>query len=193
MEFKLQLVLAATPPDKLTLELQHACHPSRLSPSSQQEPVYYLAQGDENCRCQIYFGMGEWRNEICFTLALTLNPLPQERKSPLADSGFADDCPANPVAGFSKRRRTILLLLGEKAGLRESVTSNYSRAGNCLPLDCPDGTNKSGVWPSPATAMHERRRTLAKSMPACFAALLRPGTGALRRSGEYRRCQNQFG
>jgi len=41
-----------------------------------------------------------------------------------------------------------------------------------------------GVWPSPATAMHERRRALAKPMPACFAALLRPGTGALRRPGK---------
>jgi hypothetical protein len=40
-----------------------------------------------------------------------------------------------------------------------------------------------GVWPSPATAMHERRRALAKPMPACFATLLRPGTGALRQSG----------
>jgi hypothetical protein len=125
---------------------------------------------------KIILGRANGGMNFVLTLALTLNPLPQERKSPLADSGFADDCPANPVAGFSKRRRTILLLLGEKAGLRESVTSNYSRAGNCLPLDCPDGTNKSGVWPSPATAMHERRRTLAKSMPACFAALLRPGT-----------------
>ena len=64
-----------------------------------------------------------------------------------------------------------------------------------------------GVWPSPATAMHERRRALAKPMPAGFATLLRPGTpinheqaGALRRSGETsapgeenRRCQNHFG
>jgi hypothetical protein len=37
------------------------------------------------------------------TLALTLNPLPQERKSPLADYGFADDRPANPVAQIFKR------------------------------------------------------------------------------------------
>jgi hypothetical protein len=36
-------------------------------------------------------------------------------------SGFANEYPANPVAGFSKRRRTILLLLGEKAGMRASV------------------------------------------------------------------------
>jgi hypothetical protein len=57
-----------------------------------------------------------------------------------------------------------------------------------------------GVWPSSATAMHERRRALAKPMPAGFATLLRPGTGALRRSGETSapgeencRCQNHFG
>ena len=56
------------------------------------------------------------------------------------------------------------------------------------------------VRPSPATAMHERRRALAKPMPAGFATLLRPGTGALRRSGKNvphrtknHRCQNQFG
>jgi hypothetical protein len=48
--------------------------------------------------------------------------------------------------------------------------------------------------------MHKRRRAFAKPMPACFVTLLRPGTGALRRSGETsapgeenRRCQNQFG
>jgi hypothetical protein len=41
--------------------------------------------------------------------------------------------------------------------------------------------------------MLERRRALAKPMPACFATLLRPGTGALRRSGENCRCQNHFG
>jgi hypothetical protein len=39
---------------------------------------------------------------FCFTLALTLNPLPRERKSPLADSGFADDRPANPVERIFK-------------------------------------------------------------------------------------------
>lgn len=31
-----------------------------------------------------------------------LNPLPQERKQPLAAFGFADDRPANPVARFFK-------------------------------------------------------------------------------------------
>ena len=65
---------------------------------------------------------------------------------------------------------------------------------------CPDGTNESGVWPSPATDMDERRRALAKPMPFGFATLLRPRTGALRLPGETSapgeencRCQNHFG
>jgi hypothetical protein len=41
--------------------------------------------------------------------------------------------------------------------------------------------------------MHERRRALAKPMPAGFATLLRPGTGALRKSGKPCRRQNLFG
>jgi hypothetical protein len=41
--------------------------------------------------------------DICFTLALTFYPLPQERKSPLNDSGFADDCPAHPVTRIFKQ------------------------------------------------------------------------------------------
>ncbi len=47
-----------------------------------------------------------WTNggmKFVLTLALTLNPLPQERKSPLADSGLADDRPANSVAQIFKR------------------------------------------------------------------------------------------
>jgi hypothetical protein len=62
---------------------------------------------------------------MVYTSALTFHPLPQERKSLQADSGFADDCPAHPVAGFSMRRRTILLLLGEKAGMREDVIPSH--------------------------------------------------------------------
>jgi hypothetical protein len=61
-------------------------------------------------------------------------------------------------------------------------------------------STNGGVWPSPATAMHERRRALANRMTAGFATLLRPGTGALRKSGktsapgeENCRCQNHFG
>jgi len=65
-----------------------------------------------------------------FTSTLTFYPLPQERKQLQADSDFADDRPANPIAGFSMRRQTILLLLGEKAGMREDVTlSRKCRSG----------------------------------------------------------------
>ena len=38
---------------------------------------------------------------------------------------FANGHPANPVTGFSMRRRNILLLLGEKAGMRESVATSF--------------------------------------------------------------------
>ncbi len=41
--------------------------------------------------------------KFVLTSALTLNPLPRERKSPLADSGFADVRPANPVEQIFKR------------------------------------------------------------------------------------------
>ena len=40
--------------------------------------------------------------KVCFDARPHLYPLPQERKSPLDDSGFAMNCPANPVAGFAK-------------------------------------------------------------------------------------------
>jgi hypothetical protein len=53
--------------------------------------------------------------------ALTFNPLPQERKSLSLVLGFMDKHPANPVVKFSKERRTILPLLGERAGARADV------------------------------------------------------------------------
>jgi hypothetical protein len=56
--------------------------------------------------------------------ALTFYPLPQERKWLSAVSGLADHHPINPVAVFSKRRRTILPLQGERAGVRASVNTN---------------------------------------------------------------------
>jgi hypothetical protein len=58
---------------------------------------------------------------MVFKSALTFYPLPQERKQPQSGFGFVDECSANSVAGFSEKRRTILLLLGEKAGMREVV------------------------------------------------------------------------
>ena len=57
---------------------------------------------------------------------------------------------------------------------------------------------REASWSAPAlwrfgNGANERRRALAKPMPACFATLLRPGTGTLRRSGENCRCQIDFG
>ena len=54
-------------------------------------------------------------------LALILTFSPGEKEQPLFISGFANTCPANPAARISVRRITILLLLGEKAGMRECV------------------------------------------------------------------------
>ena len=45
------------------------------------------------------------------TLALTLALSPEEREQQSRDSGFVDDCPANPVTGIRVRQRRILLLL----------------------------------------------------------------------------------
>ena len=58
------------------------------------------------------------------TLALTFYPLPQERKSPLHDSGFTNNPPANPAAGFAKDMGNVKALslgrgLGE--GGRETI------------------------------------------------------------------------
>jgi hypothetical protein len=46
--------------------------------------------------------------------------LPREKEQPLSGSIFANDYQAISVAGISVRRQMILLLLGEKAGMRES-------------------------------------------------------------------------
>jgi hypothetical protein len=63
-------------------------------------------------------------------LTLALNDLlPQEKEAPLHACLLSADRPANPVASFLKRRRTILLLLGEKAGLREDVKHFLPRVG----------------------------------------------------------------
>jgi len=79
--------------------------------------------------------------------------------------------------------------------------ANFQEAGERFSLSA-----NVGVWPpardlseSPATAMHEQRSALARPTPACFATLLRPGTGALQMPGETlapgeenRCCQNHF-
>ena len=53
--------------------------------------------------------------------------LPRGEGTALARLDFSVDCSANPVAGFSRSRRAFPLLLGEKAGMREIVESNYFR------------------------------------------------------------------
>jgi hypothetical protein len=49
------------------------------------------------------------------------DPALREEGTARSDFGFADEPAANSVAGISVGRRTILLLLGEKAGMREDV------------------------------------------------------------------------
>jgi len=51
-----------------------------------------------------------------FTTALILTFSPGEKERPAHAFGFADDRPANPVAGFSKRRRTFLPLRSAAEG-----------------------------------------------------------------------------
>jgi len=47
--------------------------------------------------------------EWFFTSALDLAFFSGEKEQPQTGSGFADDSPANPVAGFAERRRMIHL------------------------------------------------------------------------------------
>jgi hypothetical protein len=60
------------------------------------------------------------------TLALNLIPLRGKKEQHSYVPGFADDRLVNPVAAIQLRRRTILLLLGEKAGMREVVTNHLN-------------------------------------------------------------------
>jgi hypothetical protein len=64
------------------------------------------------------------------TLALILTFSPGEKEQPLHVARFTNKLPANPVANFSKMRRTILLLLGEKAGMREVVKTILRRSNH---------------------------------------------------------------
>jgi len=57
-----------------------------------------------------------------FWLALILTFSPREKEQPLWRSGCAN-ISSNPPARISVRLRTILLLLGEKDGMRECVTT----------------------------------------------------------------------
>ena len=64
---------------------------------------------------------GSAERKSVLTLALILAFSLGEKEPPWRAFDFSVDRPANPVADFSKRRRTFLLLLGEKAGMREDV------------------------------------------------------------------------
>jgi hypothetical protein len=58
-----------------------------------------------------------------FTSALNLTFSPGEKEQLLFISVLSNDCPTNPVAGFSMRRRTIPPLLGGE-GRGEDGRSN---------------------------------------------------------------------
>jgi hypothetical protein len=61
--------------------------------------------------------------------ALNLTFSPGEKEQQLHVLGSADGVRQTQSCGFSRGRQTILLLLGEKAGLRESVKTNSIPVG----------------------------------------------------------------
>jgi hypothetical protein len=75
---------------------------------------------------------------MVFTSALNLTFSPGEKEQPQSDYGFA--MIVRPILSreFSRRRRTILLLLGEKAGLREDVSKSWD-------LNCYGQAGKLGI------------------------------------------------
>ena len=87
----------------------------------------------------------------------SLDASPSPVSSPLGEDftgyafGLFDDRSANPVAGFSRRRRAFLLLLGEKAGMREDVEPFHF--GNGSRRDAENGHRDGRApqqWPSRA-------------------------------------------
>jgi hypothetical protein len=70
--------------------------------------------------------------KFVLTLALTFYPLPQERKSPLADSGFADDRPANPALDFSKDAGNVSPSPPTELGDSNTPFTRYLRTENEL-------------------------------------------------------------
>ena len=79
--------------------------------------------------------MDDCRNEFVFYARPHLFPLPQERTTRRMVSGWRKAVRQIQSREFSEKRRTILLLLGEKAGMREVVNhlkSEFSGAtGRC--------------------------------------------------------------
>ena len=69
------------------------------------------------------FGGRNGKTDLCFTLALTCVLSPGERILAIMVSVIRLVVWQIQSREFSRRRRMILLLLGEKAGLREGVTT----------------------------------------------------------------------
>ena len=57
--------------------------------------------------------------KVSFVIRPHLCPLPQERSFPNTVLVYSNADAPNPAAGFSRTREQFLLLLGEKAGMRE--------------------------------------------------------------------------
>jgi hypothetical protein len=81
----------------------------------------------------IHFGMDNCRNEFGFDARPHLFPLPQERTTRRMVSGWWKAVRQIQSREFSRSRRAILLLLGEKAGMREVVKpiADWSRGSPC--------------------------------------------------------------
>ena len=81
--------------------------------------------------------MDERRMRFVFYARPHLSPLPQERKSPLADSDFADDRPANSVARIFKHTENDSPSPwgeGRDEGGREQRTNDGRLQRPCQPL-----------------------------------------------------------
>jgi hypothetical protein len=68
----------------------------------------------------------------CFTLALILTFSPGKKERLLRVSLFRQAVRPIQSREFSSRRRTVLLLLGEKAGMREVVKQKRLVAPKCI-------------------------------------------------------------
>jgi hypothetical protein len=141
---------------------------------------------------KIILGRANGGMNFVLTLALTLNPLPQERKSPLADSGFADDRPANSVAQiFKETADNSPFPWGEGRVEGERYTKLQPRGKLfALGLSRWDEQKRSVAVPGHSNA---RTATHFGQIDAGLLCRVAAPGDALRRSGEYRRCQNQFG
>ena len=60
------------------------------------------------------------------------DPLPQERETPWRSLGHSEVGSTNPALGSRKRLETILLLLGEKAGMRADNSTNFHAILLCV-------------------------------------------------------------